>query len=218
MQGSFCAFLDSNVLYPVSLRNLLMRLALADLYQPRWSADVHEGWMQAVLQDRPDIPRERLEGIRAAMDREAEEAIVTGYQPLIAGLALPDPDDRHVLAAAIVGQADIIVTRNLRDFPDDALAPYNIGVQHPDEFVRHLLDLAPRAGRRRGAQSARAARQSADLDGGITGGVRAARACGDRRGIEAVTHYMNGRVAARLSQPVSKRTSDFKAKEYLWRR
>lgn len=77
------------------------------------------------------------------MDREAEDAIVTGYQPLIAGLTLPDPDDRHVLAAAIVGQADIIVTRNLRDFPDDALAPYNIEAQHPDEFIRHLLDLAP---------------------------------------------------------------------------
>lgn len=102
MQGSFCAFLDSNVLYPVSLRNLLMRLALAGLYQGRWSADVHQEWIRAVLQDRQDIPRERLEAIRAAMDREAEDAIVTGYQPLIAGLALPDPDDRHVLAAAIV--------------------------------------------------------------------------------------------------------------------
>jgi hypothetical protein len=84
-----------------------------------------------------------LEAIRAAMDREAEDAIVTGYQPLIAGLTLPDPDDRHVLAAAIVGQADVIVTRNLRDFPDDALAAYNIEAQHPDEFLRHLLDLAP---------------------------------------------------------------------------
>ena len=143
MQGSFRAFLDSNVLYPVTLRNLLMELAVAKLYQPRWSADVHEEWIRAVLRDRPDIPRERLETIRAAMDHEAQDAIVTGYQPLIAGLALPDPDDRHVLAAAIVGQADVIVTRNLRDFPDDALARYNIEAQHPDEFVRHLLDLSP---------------------------------------------------------------------------
>jgi hypothetical protein len=78
MQGAFCAFLDSNVLYPVSLRNLLMRLALAGLYRARWPADVHEEWMRAVLQDRPDIARERLQHIRAAMDREAEDAIVTG--------------------------------------------------------------------------------------------------------------------------------------------
>jgi predicted nucleic acid-binding protein len=143
MQGAFCVFLDSNVLYPVSLRNLLMWLALAGLYRARWSADVHEEWIRAVLQDRPDIPRERLQDIRTAMDREAEDAIVTGYQPLIERLALPDPDDRHVLAAAIRGQADVIVTRNLRDFPDAALAPYNIEAQHPDKFVRHLLDLAP---------------------------------------------------------------------------
>jgi hypothetical protein len=143
MRGSFCAFLDSNVLYPVSLRNLLLRLALAGLYRARWSADVHEEWIRAVLKDRPDIPRERLLDIRAAMDREAGDAIVTGYQPLIAGLTLPDPGDCHVLAAAIVGQADVIVTRNLRDFPDDALAPYEIEARHPDEFVRRLLDLAP---------------------------------------------------------------------------
>lgn len=143
MRGSFCAFLDANILYPVSLRNLLMRLALNGLFQARWSADVHEEWIRAVLRDRPDIPMERLQQIRAAMDREAQDAVVTGYESLIEGLTLPDPNDRHVLAAAIVGHADVIVTRNLRDFPDEALDPYGIEAQHPDEFVRHLLDLAP---------------------------------------------------------------------------
>ncbi len=143
MGGSLCAFLDSNVLYPVSLRNLLMRLALNGLFRARWSAHVHEEWMRAVLEDRPDIPAERLRDIRAAMDREAQDSVVTSYEPLIESLALPDPNDRHVLAAAIVGHADVIVTRNLRDFPDDALAPYGIKAQHPDEFARHLIDLAP---------------------------------------------------------------------------
>jgi hypothetical protein len=65
------------------------------------------------------------------------------YQSLIGALNLPDPDDRHVLAAAIVAGADVIVTRNLRDFPAEALGRYDIEAQHPDEFVRHLLDLAP---------------------------------------------------------------------------
>jgi len=143
MRGSFCAFLDANVLYPVSLRNLLMRLALNGLFQARWSADVHEEWIRAVLQDRPDIPIARLHQVRAAMDREAQDSVVTGYEPLIEGISLPDPNDRHVLAAAIVGHADVIVTRNLRDFPDAALEPYGIEAQHPDEFVRHLIDLAP---------------------------------------------------------------------------
>jgi hypothetical protein len=143
MRESFCAFLDADVLYPASLRNLLMRLALNGLFQARWSAGVHEEWMGAVLRDRPDIPRARLHRVREAMDRDAQDAVVTGYEPLIESLELPDPGDRHVLAAAIVGHADVIVTRNVRDFPDDALEPYGIEAQHPDEFVRHLLDLAP---------------------------------------------------------------------------
>src|ERR1700674_533548 len=143
MRGSFCAFLDANVLYPVSLRNLLMRLALNGLFQARWSADVHEEWIRAVLHDRPDIPIARLHQVRAAMDREAQDSVVTGYKPLMEGLTLPDRNDRHVLAAAIVGHADVIVTRNLRDFPGDALERYDVEAQHPDEFVRHLIDLAP---------------------------------------------------------------------------
>ena len=77
------------------------------------------------------------------MDAHADDALVTGYESLIESLVLPDPDDRHVLAAAIVTGADVIVTRNLRHFPAAALDPYDIEAQHPDEFIRHLLDLAP---------------------------------------------------------------------------
>jgi hypothetical protein len=103
MQGSFCAFLDASVLYPVSLRSLLMGLTLNGMFQARWSADVHDEWIRAVRRDRPDIPLERLQSVRAAMDRHAEDALVTGYERLIGSFTLPDPDDRHVLAAAIVG-------------------------------------------------------------------------------------------------------------------
>lgn len=139
------AFLDASVLYPVSLRNLLMRLTLAGLYQARWSADVHAEWIRAVLRDHPHIPEARLHNLRDAMNERAEDCLVTGYEPLIATLALPDPNDRHVLAAAIVAEAGVIVTCNLRDFPDASLEPVGIEAQHPDEFVRHLLDLAPDA-------------------------------------------------------------------------
>jgi predicted nucleic acid-binding protein len=143
MPGSLCAFLDASVLYPASLRNFLMRLTLAGLFQARWSAQVHEEWIRAVLRDHPGLPVERLYDIRAAKDRHAEDSLVTGYEVLIEAMRLPDPDDRHVLAAALVARADVIVTRNLRDFPAEALTPYNIEAQHPDEFVRHLIDLAP---------------------------------------------------------------------------
>lgn len=143
MPGSLRAFLDASVLYPVSLRHLLMRLTLAQLFQARWSATVHEEWIRAVLRDNPSVPVARLHDLRSAMDERAEDAVVTGYEDLVNTLTLPDPDDRHVLAAAIVGQAEVIVTRNLRDFPAVALAPHKIEAQHPDEFIRRLLDFAP---------------------------------------------------------------------------
>lgn len=143
MQSTVCAFLDANVLYPATLRNLLMRLAITGLFQARWTARVHDEWIAAVRRDRPDIPLARLHGLREAMDREAGDCLVTGYEPLIDGLDLPDPQDRHVLAAAIIGQANVIVTRNLRDFPPESLHRYEIEAQHPDEFIRHLIDLAP---------------------------------------------------------------------------
>jgi len=143
MGGPFCAFLDASVLYPASLRNLLMRLTLNGLFQAKWSADVHEEWIRSLLRDRPDLPRKRLLPVRDAMDEHAGDCLVTGYEPLTEGLQLPDPDDRHVLAAAIVGRADVIVTHNLKDFPAPVLAQYGIRAEHPDEFVRHLLDLSP---------------------------------------------------------------------------
>jgi hypothetical protein len=99
--------------------------------------------VRAVARDHPGLPIERLRAVRDAMDAEAEDALVTGYEELIEGLTLPDPNDRHVLAAAIVARADVIVTRNLRHFPEVALDPYGMEAQHPDEFIRHMLDLAP---------------------------------------------------------------------------
>ena len=141
--SNFTAFYDANVLYGSALRNLLMHLELTGLFRARWSADVHEEWMAALLRNRPDLSREKLERTRMLMDKHAEDALVTGHEDLIDGLHLPDPDDRHVLAAAIRGRADVIVTANVRDFPAEVLTPFEIEAQHPDEFIVHLLDLAP---------------------------------------------------------------------------
>ena len=144
MSPALRVFLDASVLYPVSLRSLLMRLILAKLFQARWSATIHEEWIRAVLRDRPDIPEARLHRLRDAMnERAGDEVLVTGYESLIEFLTLPDADDRHVLAAAIVGKASLIVTRNLRDFPDDALRPYQIRAIHPDRLIQQVLATAP---------------------------------------------------------------------------
>lgn len=142
MEG-LIAFFDANVLYPAPLRDLLMRLALTNLFQAKWSARVHNEWTAALLRERPDLTRAQLERTRALMDAHVQDALVHHFEDLIEGLRLPDPDDRHVLAAAIRGHASIIVTLNLRDFPDEILAPYGIEAWHPDAFILHLLDLAP---------------------------------------------------------------------------
>lgn len=141
--ASFTAFYDANVLYPAELRSLLMHLALSGLFRAKWSADVHEEWITAPLEKRRDLTREKLARTRSLMDLHAVDALVTGYQDLISQLHLPDPNDRHVLAAAIRCQANVIVTMNLRDFPAEVLAPFGIEAQHPDEFILHLIDEAP---------------------------------------------------------------------------
>src|SRR5262249_27262409 len=89
------------------------------------------------------LTREQLERARTLMNSHVRDCLVTNYEDLIPSVALPDPDDRHVLAAAIRGTADMIVTFNLADFPADALARFGIEAQHPDDFIVHLLDLAP---------------------------------------------------------------------------
>jgi hypothetical protein len=141
--ASFTVFYDANVLYPAELRNLLMHLALIGIFRAKWSADVHEEWIRNLLANRPDLTREKLERTRQLMEKAAPDALVTGYEHLIAGLRLPDRDDRHVLAAAIHCGASVIVTRNLVDFPPEALKQFDLEAQHPDEFILHLLDLAP---------------------------------------------------------------------------
>src|SRR5438309_7090933 len=101
--------------------------------------------MRNVLADRPDLKREQLERTRDLMNAHVFDSLVVDYDDLIPALTLPDADDRHVLAAAIRGRADVIVTYNLADFPAETLSHHGIEAQHPDDFVRHLLDLTPGA-------------------------------------------------------------------------
>lgn len=84
---------------------------------------------------------EQLPWTRKLLNTAIDDCLVEGYETLVPALELPDPDDRHVLAAAIVGGADVIVTQNIREFPAETLAPFRIDVQHPDKFIRHMLDL-----------------------------------------------------------------------------
>lgn len=148
----FTALLDANVLHSQPITSLLLELAEARLYRPAWSADIHAEWCRSVLRARPDIDPAALDRRRAAMDAALPDACVSGHAPLIPGLTLPDPDDRHVLAAAIRAKAQVIVTFNEADFPAATLAGFDIVAQHPDVFLRHLVDLNPAIVRARVAQ------------------------------------------------------------------
>jgi len=132
--------LNANVLYPAALRDLLVRLAIAGAMEARWTDTIHDEWTRNVLANRPDLSRERIERTRDLMNAAVPDCLVTGYEPLIETLSLPDPDDHHVLAAAIRSGAELILTFNARDFPTPALALHDLVIQHPDEFVLRLLD------------------------------------------------------------------------------
>lgn len=137
----FTVLYDANVLYPAPLRDLLMQLALQDIYLARWTDEIHDEWINNLLQHRPDLKLETLQRTREMMNSHVRDCLVTDYQPLIAGLQLPDPSDRHVLAAAIKAGANVIVTYNTRDFPATQLEPFGIEAQHPDDFLVYQFDL-----------------------------------------------------------------------------
>lgn len=143
--SNFVALYDACVLYPAPLRDLLIHLAVSDLFRARGTARIHDEWMRNLLAKRTDLSREQLERTRDLMDSSVPDCLVTGYEGLEAQLTLPDPDDRHVLAAAILCQAGAIVTFNLKDFPAEVLEPRGITAQHPDEFIEHAFGVNPAA-------------------------------------------------------------------------
>jgi predicted nucleic acid-binding protein len=136
------AVYDACVLYPFYLRDLLVRLAMTDLVQGKWTDEIHDEWIRN-LSKNEGIPIEQLTRTRSLMDRAVLDCLVTDYADRIPKLQLPDPDDRHVLAAAIECEASVIVTKNLDDFPQIYLNQFGIDATHPDEFVQVLLDDEP---------------------------------------------------------------------------
>lgn len=137
------AVYDACVLYPAGLRSTLMYVGLTGLVHVRWSEAIHDEWMRNVLDDRKDITPEQLERTRSLMNAAIPDSLVVGYEPLIETLELPDPNDRHVLAAAIHAKAEVIVTFNGKDFPKAALTPHSIEKSTPDAFVLRLLQAHP---------------------------------------------------------------------------
>lgn len=141
--ASFGAVLDACVLVPVALSDTLLRLAEHELFRPVWSQKILQETRDAILLVHPDMDPSRAEARLHAMDEAFSDASVTGWEAMADGLTMPDPEDRHVVAAAIRGRAELIVTANIGDFPSDILEPLGLHALSPDDFLLDQLDLAP---------------------------------------------------------------------------
>jgi predicted nucleic acid-binding protein len=135
----FTAVLDTNVIYPIDIRDLLLWFAHYDLYTPKWSHDIMNELTKVMLakgitQDKINAQIERINGA-------FPDALVKNYEPLIKNLSLRDPNDCHVLAAAIKANANIIVTNNLKDFPFEYLAEFGLTSTSADDFITDIIDL-----------------------------------------------------------------------------
>jgi hypothetical protein len=140
----FIVVYDACVLFPPALRDFLIRLGRSEprMCQVKWTRRILDECFRGILRERPHLPAEKLARTRELLEQAILDVEVTGYEDLIEGITgLPDPDDRHVVAAAIRCGAQVIVTHNLKDFPVSVLGRYGMEAQHPDEFVRDLIDL-----------------------------------------------------------------------------
>ena len=137
------ALVDTNILYSAGMRDILLQLAVADLFEPKWSPDIRSELINTFRRNRPDIDPKRIERIWAEMNHYFSKALITGYEDSIDGLELPDPNDRHVLAAAIHAGCNIILTHDLKHFPVAVLKSFGIKPFHPDEFFMMFLRSNP---------------------------------------------------------------------------
>ncbi|UUO08437.1 PIN domain-containing protein [Blastopirellula sp. J2-11] len=140
MEHPAIAVYDANILYPAPLRDLFIRLAQAGLVRAKWTEAIHNEWMRNVIKNKPELSPTRLARTKTLMNDAVRDCLVSDYESLIRSLSLPDPDDRHVLAAAIQARASVIVTYNLKDFPPNALAQHGVEAFHPDDFLIELFE------------------------------------------------------------------------------
>lgn len=140
--AKFTVLYDSCVLYPFTLRTLLIELAMTGLFQAKWSERIHEEWTSKLAEKNPKCTPGSLKKLVTNMNAAVPDCLVDGYQSLIPACDLPDPGDNHVLAAALRCGAQAIITENLNDFPNAYLQKYDIEALDPDTFVSLQFELS----------------------------------------------------------------------------
>jgi predicted nucleic acid-binding protein len=136
------AVLDACVIFPTVLREILLGVAARGLYEPLWSDRILREWALALRKFGPGAEAEALAGRAVMLDR-FPRALVAEQPAIEARLVLPDENDRHVLAVAIAGHADAIITFNAADFPRHILAEEGIARRDPDGFLWELWSHHP---------------------------------------------------------------------------
>jgi predicted nucleic acid-binding protein len=137
------AVFDACILYPFHLRNVLIQAAVDRLVEARWSDEIHDEWIRNLAAHAPAVPMERLQNTRRLMNEALPRALVSGHETHIPLVNLPDPNDRHVVAAGIAAGAAIILTWNLRHFPAKELKKFGLRRETPDVFLSGLYDKVP---------------------------------------------------------------------------
>jgi predicted nucleic acid-binding protein len=151
---AFIVVYDANVLYPNTLRDLLIRIAqLPRIVQAKWTDEILDEMLEALRKNLPDISEEKTSRLRERMNAAVRDCLVVGYEPLIEVLDLPDPDDRHVLAAAVKVNAQLIVTWNRKDFPQDKLTPWGVKAKSPTTSFAMRWASTPRPSGRASSRS-----------------------------------------------------------------
>ncbi len=136
-------FLDACVLFPPLVRSIVLGAAQAGLFEPSWSARVLEEWRRSIAAKQGLDAETAALADAARMRTRFPNAEASANPVLEAEIHLPDPGDAHVLAAAITGKADLLLTFNLRDFPRRTLAGHGLEARHPDGFLWELLGHHP---------------------------------------------------------------------------
>lgn len=135
----FTCVLDTNVIYPIEYRDILLWFASYDLFTPKWSRNIFVEW-ERVMKEK-GVDQKGIARRVGFVEKAFPDAMVENYESLIDKLELPDEDDRHILAAAIKTNANVIVTQNLKDFPDDVLCQYSLKAKSCDDFLTDIIDL-----------------------------------------------------------------------------
>jgi hypothetical protein len=137
------AVFDACILYPFHLRNIVVQAAVDRLVEARWTEAIHDEWIRNLAANTPAIPIERLQVTRRLMNDALPTAMVGRYEDHIPKVMLPDPNDRHVVAAGIAAKASIILTWNLRHFPEDELRKFGLQGMNPDAFLCGVFNRIP---------------------------------------------------------------------------